>query len=290
MIPLPPTSIKNFKVQPLTSDVGAKIEGVDLARELNDDLFNEIYQAFLHYQVLIFSDQDIPPERQLEFGRRFGEPQVHVLNQFHDRRFPELYVLSNLDEKGQPDGRHPDPGTLYWHTDGSWTKRRTIATMLYSIETPRQGGETQFANMYRAYDALTGSMKKRLDALEAVHHLNFHKQRRDPTPLTAEQVRSAPPVRHAVVRHHPETGQQTIYLGDMAESIVDLNREEGRALIERLNDFITRSEFVFSHKWSPREFVVWDNRCTLHRSTPYDTGTERRVMRRLTVLDKELQS
>jgi len=283
----PPPSSKNFTVRPLTSSFGAEIEGVNLATELSDAVFKEIYEAFLQYQVLVFRDQDFPSERQLEFGRRFGEPQVHVLNQFHDRQHPELYLLSNLDEDGKPDGKHPDPGTLYWHTDGSWTRRRTIATMLYSLEAPRQGGETQLADMYRAYDALTDGMKMRLRSLKAVHHLNFHKKRRDPIPLTAEQVRKAPPVEHRVVRTHPETGRPTIYLGDMAEYIVGMEYEEGRALIEELNEFITRAAFVYSHVWHPRELVIWDNRCTLHRSTPYATGTEPRVMRRLTVLDKE---
>jgi len=285
----PTTSSKNFRVRPLTPSFGAEIEGVNLATALSDALFKEIYEAFLQYQVLVFRDQDFPPERQLEFGRHFGEPQVHVLNQFHDSHHPELYLLSNLDKDGKPDGKHPDPGTLYWHTDGSWTQRRTIATMLYSLEVPRQGGETQLADMYRAYDALMDDMKTRLGSLKAVHHLNFHKQRRDPTPLTAEQVRNAPPVEHTVVRTHPETGQPTIYLGDMAEFIVGMDDEEGRALIEELNEFITREEFVYAHNWSPRELVVWDNRCTLHRSTPYDTGRERRVMRRLTILDKPPQ-
>jgi taurine dioxygenase len=95
-----PNLSKNFIARPLTSSIGAEIEGVDLATELSDELFNKIYEAFLRYQVLVFRDQDIPPERQLDFGRRFGEPQVHVLNQFHDCQYPELYLLINLDEEG----------------------------------------------------------------------------------------------------------------------------------------------------------------------------------------------
>ena len=195
--------------------------------------------------------------------------------------------MSNLDGDGQPDGRHPDPGTLYWHTDGSWTKRRTIVTMLYGIEVPRRGGATQFADMYGAYDALPDTLKKRLASLCAVHHLSFHKKRRDPTPLTEEQVRRAPPVEHEIVRRHPNTGRPTVYLGDMGETVVGMEYGEGRALIEELNERIVRRAFVYEHRWSPRDFVLWDNRCVLHRSTPYDTATERRVIRRLTVLDEE---
>jgi len=282
-----PNSIKNFMARPLTSSLGAEIEGVDLATELSDVIFNKIYEALLRYQVLVFRDHDFPPERQLEFGQRFGEVQVHVLNQFHDHQYPELYILTNLDKEGKPDGKHPDPGSLYWHTDGSWTQRRTLATMLYSLEAPLQGGETQLADMYGAYEALTDEMKMCIGSLRAIHHLNFHKKRRDPVPLTAEQVRKTPPVEHDIVRIHSETGRPTVYLGDMAESIVGIEYDQSRLWIEELNELITRPEFIYTHKWRSRELVIWDNRCTLHRSMPYNTSAERRVMRRLTVLDRE---
>ena len=279
------TSSRHFTVRPLPSGFGAEILGVDLSSQTSDAFFNDIYDLFLQYQVLVIRDQSLPAERQLEFGRHFGELHVHVLNQFHHSQHPELYLLSNLDKDGKPDGRHPDPGTMYWHTDGSWTQCRTVATMLYSIEVPHRGGETQLADMYRACDALTEDMKSRLVSLKAVHHLKFHKQRRDPTPLTAEQIKNSPPIEHTVLRIHPETGRNTVYLGDMAEFIQGMGYDEGRALIEELNALITRPEFVYSHKWTAGELVLWDNRCTLHRSIPYDTSSERRVMRRLTVLD-----
>jgi len=277
----------SLTVRPLTPSVGAEISGVDLAEDLSEDVFQQIYDAFLRYVVLVFRDQDIPPERQVAFGRCFGEPQLHVLNQFHDSEHPELYLLSNLDENGEPSGAHPDPGTVYWHTDGSWTKRRTIATMLYAIEAPRKGGETHVANMYEAYQSLDEPMRRRVDPLVAVHSLNFSRQRRDPTPLTEDQLRQVPPVEHAIVRRHPDTGRPAIYLGDHAESVVGMDYDEGRVLVDELNETIIRPEFEYRHQWKPRELIVWDNRCSLHRSSPYDTATERRVVRRLTVLDAE---
>jgi taurine dioxygenase len=278
---------ESLTIRKFTARLGAEVRDVDLGAAIDTKLFVEIYQALLRFQVLVFPDQDLPAARQVEFGRLFGEPQVHVLNQYHDRQHPELYLLSNLDQDGQPDGRHPDPGTLYWHTDGSWSRRRTIVTMLYSFEVPRRGGETHFADMYGAYDSLPDSLKRRLASLRAVHNLNFHKKRRDPTPLTEDQVRQAPPVEHDVVRHHPDTQRPTIYLGDMGETIVGMEYDTGRALIEEVNALIVHSELVYEHKWNPGELVLWDNRCVLHRSTPYDTATERRVIRRLTVLDAE---
>ena len=283
----PANSVSSLTVHPLTPRIGAEIDGVNLAADLDDALFRKIYEAFLQHHVLVFRDQDLPPARQVEFGRRFGKPQIHVLNQFHDSEHPELYLLSNLDDQGQPSGAHPDPGTVYWHTDGSWTERRTIATMLYSIEAPREGGETHIANMYAAYEALDDGMKERLDGLVAIHNLNFSRQRRDPTPLTEDQLDQVPPVEHAIVRVHPDTQRRCIYLGDHAETVVGMAYDEGRALIDELNELIIRSELVYEHHWQPRELIVWDNRCALHRASPYDTGSERRVVRRLTVLDGE---
>ncbi|MCH2210877.1 MAG: TauD/TfdA family dioxygenase [Fuerstiella sp.] len=283
---LPPASSDDFVARSLPSALGAEIGGVNLAAGVTDDLFQQIYDAFLKYQVLVFRDQHLTSQQQLRFGQRFGEPQVHVLNQFHDQQYPELYLLTNLNEDGQPDGRHPDPGTLHWHTDGSWTQRRTIATMLCCLDAPCKGGETELADMYGAYEALSEAMRRRVESLSAVHHLNFHKKRRDPSPLTAEQVRNSPPVEHSIVRIHPETGRPTVYLGDMAELIAGMQYGEGRALIEQLNQLITCSEFVYAHQWQVGDLMVWDNRCTLHRSMPYDTASERRVMRRLTILDQ----
>src|SRR5215213_9448456 len=108
-----------FAARRLTPNLGAEISGVELAGEMDDGVFRALYQAFLRYQVLLFPPQDVPPARQVAFARRFGEVQVHVMNQYHADGFPELYRLSNLDERGQPNGRHPDKGTLAWHTDGS---------------------------------------------------------------------------------------------------------------------------------------------------------------------------
>ena len=281
------SSGEGFAVRPLGPGIGAEIEGVNLAADIDGGLFAEIYDAFVRYKVLVFRDQDLPPVRQIDFARRFGEPQVHVLNQFHDREYPELYLLSNLDENDQPSGAHPDPGTAYFHTDGSWTTRRTIATMLYSLEAPRRGGETQVADMEQVYESLDDKMKERIRPLRAIHNLNFSKQRRDPVPLTEDQLRQTPPVEHPMVRIHPDSGRPSLYLGDHAESVVGMEYETGRALITELNALAVRPEFVYEHRWRARDLIVWDNRCVLHRASPYDTAAERRVIRRLTVLDKE---
>ena len=274
-----------FAVRPLTPRLGAEVSGVDLASGVDEALFQSLYRAFLRYQVLLFPPQDLPPARQVEFARRFGEVQIHVMNQYHADGFPELYRLSNLDENGRPNGRHPDKGTLAWHTDGSWQRVTGQATIIYGEVMPESGGETHFCDMYGAYERLGSSWKARIAGLRAIHNLDFSRNRRHgEEPMTDEQRRARPPVDHPIVRTHPETGRKCVYLGDHAESIVGIPYDEGRALIEELNALIVHPDLSYEHRWRTREMIVWDNRCVLHRATPFDEAKEGRVIRRCTVL------
>jgi taurine dioxygenase len=274
-----------FSLRPLTPNLGAEIGGVDLTRELDEATFGALYRAFLRYQVLLFPPQDLSPGRQVEFARRFGEVQVHVMDQYHAEGYPELYRLSNLDEHGKPSGRHPDRGTLAWHTDGSWQRVTGQATIIYGEVMPQSGGETHFCDMYGAYERLDAAWKARIANLRAVHNLDFSRTRRHgEDPLTEAQRRARPPVDHPVVRTHPETGRKCLYLGDHAESIVGMPYDEGRELIETLNRLAVHADLSYEHRWKTRELIVWDNRCVMHRATPYDAATQGRVIRRCTVL------
>jgi taurine dioxygenase len=274
-----------FAVRPLTAKIGAEIVDVTLADEMSDEVFAAIREAFLRYQVLLFPAQEVPPARQVALARRFGEVQIHVMNQYHADGYPELYRLSNLDANGKPNGRHPDKGTLVWHTDGSWRRRAGQATIIYGEVMPRTGGETHFCDMYGAYERLDATWKARIASLRAVHSLDFSRNRRHgEDPMTEEQRRATPPVDHPVVRTHPETGRKCLFLGDHAESIVGMPYADGRALIEELNALAPHPDLTYEHRWRPGQLLVWDNRCTMHRATPYDPVTEGRVIRRCTVL------
>jgi taurine dioxygenase len=274
-----------FAVRPLTPRLGAELSGVILADEMSDDVFRAIYAAFLRYQVLLFPPQDVPPARQVAFARRFGEVQIHVMNQYHADGFPELYRLSNLDAQGKPNGRHPDKGTLEWHTDGSWSRVAGQATIIYGEVMPETGGETHFCDMYEAYERLSPAWKARIASLRAVHNLDFSRTRRHgEDPMTDEQRLAKPPVDQPIVRTHPETGRKCIYLGDHAESVVGMPYAEGRALIEELNALAVHPDLTYEHHWTPRELILWDNRCVMHRATAYDPATQGRVIRRCTVL------
>jgi taurine dioxygenase len=278
----------SLRLRPLAPALGAEALGVDLDAPMTDALFSAIWAAFLDYKLLLFRGQKLSPHRHVAFARRFGPVDVHVMNQYQKDLLPELYFLSNLDEQGRPNGRHPDKGTLAWHTDGSWKRVTGQATMLYAIEAPEIGGETLWACQYAAYDALSEEEKRRYGAMRAVHNLDFSRNRRHPEdPMNEAQKQAAPPVEHPVIRTHPDTGRKCVYLGDHAERIVGLGFEESRRIIDELNEKATRDAWIYRHKWRAGDFVVWDNRCLLHRATEYDPATQRRVVRRATVNGEE---
>jgi len=274
-----------FEARPLTPKLGAEIIGVNLARGIDDTLFRSIWEAFLRYQVLLFGTQDLPPWRQVEFARHFGEVQIHVMNQYHADGHPELYRLSNLDENGNPNGKHPDKGTLVWHTDGSWRPVTGQATIIYAEVVAGEGGETHFCDMYGAYERLSPEWKSQIAHLRAVHNLDFSRTRRHgEEPMTEAQRSEVPPVDHPIVRTHPDTGRKCLFLGDHAEYIVGMDYNSGRRFIEELNALAIHADLTYAHRWTPGELIVWDNRCLMHRATDYDPAVQRRVVRRCTVL------
>jgi taurine dioxygenase len=274
-----------FQVTPLRHALGVEITGITLAQAVEPKMFDKIYEAFLDHELILFRDVELPPATQVAFARAFGEVQIHVMNQYQKYpEHPEIYMLSNADKDGRPTGKHPDKGTLHWHTDGSWRERTGQATMMYSEICPPVGGETEFADMYAAYDNLPGDMKKRIEGKRAIHNLDFSRTRRHgEDPMTAEQKAKVPPIAHPIVRTHPETGRKAIFLGDHAQEIEGMGYDEGRALIEELNVLITPKAEVYTHQWSPNQCIVWDNRCTLHRATGFDEVNHVRVMRRCTI-------
>jgi alpha-ketoglutarate-dependent 2,4-dichlorophenoxyacetate dioxygenase len=162
MLDVADTSRAALEVRQLSPTFGVEMLGVDLSKPMTDAFFDRIYEAFLRHQLLSFRDQRLEPGDQVAFARRFGSVQVHVMNQYHADGYPEIYYLSNLGPDGRPSGKHPDRGTAHWHTDGSWARRTGQATLLYAVEVPAAGGETRFASMYDAYDALDDGTKGRL--------------------------------------------------------------------------------------------------------------------------------
>lgn len=273
-----------MRTEPLSQVMGAALPEVDLSRPLDDAQLEGIREAFRRHMLLVFPAQSLTEQQQIAFSRRFGELQVHVLDQYRHPQHPEIYLLSNVGKDGKTTGSHPDKGTLVWHSDLSFQRRPALATILYGLEVPRVGGDTLFADMCAAYDALDASTKSRLKDLKAVHDLDASRMRAGEPPMSAAQRAAAPPVEHPVVREHPETGRKMLYISQHVSHFSNPNKKESTALLEELLAHSTQERFVFRHRWGPRDVVMWDNRCTMHCATPYDAAAERRVIHRTVVL------
>src|SRR3954463_13025037 len=202
-----------IQVRPRSLVMGAEVTGVDLSQPMRDETFQKILDAFHRHMLLVFPDQDLDEAQQVAFSRRFGELQIHVLEQYRHPRHPEIYVLSNVDAStGRTTGSHPDKGTLVWHSDLSFLPRPALATALYGIEVPDTGGDTLFADMCAAYDALDEDTKKLLAKTKAVHDINVSRVRAGEAPMSERQRAEAPPVEHPAVRVHPATGRKVLYV------------------------------------------------------------------------------
>jgi taurine dioxygenase len=273
-----------MEVRPLSAVMGAEVRGLDLSRPLGAEKFDAVLEAFHRHLLLVFPDQRIDQAQHIAFSRRFGDLQVHVLDQYRHPQHSEIYVLSNVDKSGKTTGSHPDKGTLVWHSDLSFQKRPASATILYGIEVARRGGDTLYADMYAAYEALDPATKNRLNGLKAVHDLDASRRRAGEPAMTASQRAEAPPVQHPAVRTHPDTGRKILYISRHVSHFAGIPKDESEKLLERLMAHATKDEFVFRHKWGSRDVVMWDNRCTMHCATPYDAAAERRVLHRTVVL------
>ena len=256
-----------FETRPLSNVLGVEMLGITMEQAVEAAIFPKVYEAFLDHQLILFRDVELPPATQVAFARNFGEVQHHVTDQYYGYGHPEIYLLTNLDADGNPSGHHPDRGTLHWHTDGSWRSRTGLATMMYAETVPAEGGETHFCDMYGAVNSLSEDWTTRLTGMKAIHNLDFSRSRRHgDDPMSEAQKSKVPPVAHPIIRTHPETGRKTIFLGDHAESIEGMDYDSGRALVEELNIAATPNHLVYRHRWAPRQCVVWDNRCLLHRA------------------------
>lgn len=274
-----------FSATPVQGSFVAEIDGVDLSQPVDEHLFKSIHDTFLKHSILVFRNQTLSNDQHIAFTRRFGDLEVHTAKHWVLPDQPEILVLSNRGEKGT---KPIVNGGAYWHSDITYKATPPLGSMLYALEVPPEGGDTLFANMYGAYDALDDAMKQRIARLKAVHRYADRYQRMASTdkerpPLSASQLAEVPDVIHPVVRTHPETGRKALYINEgFTVGIVGLPDEEGKALLEELNTHSTQSELVYAHKWKAGDLVFWDNRCTMHRATEYDSSYTR-AMHRTTI-------
>ena len=272
-------------VQKTGSCVGAEISGVDLSRPLSDAAFLEIRDALHRCHVLAFRAQNLQPKSFLEFARRFGPPEPHLLDQFHHPGHPEILVLSNVVRDGKPVGL-ADGGT-YWHSDYSYLDVPARATVLHSIEVPKVGGDTLFADQEQAYEDLPEAMKRRIEGLVT---LNVYGNRDDldqvsrtsafaPTEEQKEK-RGAFLIRHPLVRRHPHTGHKALYaVSGTSFAIEGVPDEEGIGLLRELTAHSTQPKYQYRMTYGVGDVVVWDNASVLHSATLTDPRHPRTLFR-----------
>jgi taurine dioxygenase len=271
-----------FKTRPLAPAIGAEIIGIDLSKPMSDEVFAGLLDVWHQNLVILLRDQQLTEDDQVRFGERFGPPAVS-----HTRRFttnnPAVMLISNVRENGRLIGALPD-GEMHFHSDQCHQERPAMASMLYALEVPSKGGNTLFANGYRAYETLPDSIKQRIEGRKA---LNAYDYGTAATYRGTKVREGVPSCWHPVVRTHPATGRKALYVNRlMTIEIEGMPVAESEELLNTLFDHQERREFVYEHVWRPHDMLVWDNRCALHARTDFNAD-ERRLLRRLTILGEK---
>jgi taurine dioxygenase len=275
-----------LEVRNLSPALGAAITGIDLRRDLNPATVAALLQAWHRHLVLVFPGQALAEADQIRIAEHFGEIQGRSRPEATRREagrtsHPGVMLVSNIRENGEPIGSLPD-GEMQFHSDMCYTENPVKGTFLYAIEVPSAGGDTLFLNMYSAYDGLPEAMKARLAGLRA---LNSYSHGYSGATLRSANQR-LPEDRHfthPVVRTHPDTGRQALYINRlMTMEIEGLPEAESAALLEELFTHIEQERFIYAHNWRAGDLVLWDNRCTLHARTDFSAG-ERRLLRRVVI-------
>ncbi len=288
----------NYRVKRLHPLFVAEINGVDLRQPLDATTKRTIEDAMDQYAVSVVPAQDIDDARQVAFAGSFGPLEVAPMVQGKTGargvgkriKHREIFDISNLDDDGRildaDDQRATyQQGNQLWHTDSSFRQRSATWSMLHARVIPPDGADTEFVDTRAIYDALPDRMKSRIESAVAEHSIWHSRAKLGGYTPTDEERASRPPARHPLVRRHPGSGRKALYIASHASHIIGWPVEEGRALLEELIEFATQPQFIYAHKWRVGDLVIWDNRCTLHRATPYQSTQYVRDLRRTTIID-----
>ena len=273
-----------------------EVSGMDLSQPVDAASVRAIWEAIDCYAVLVFHDQQLSDEQLRDFAGKFGQLEIGRSAAEGGKRrlaLPEIGDISNLDESGQlrdrNDRRRLDSlGNRIWHTDASYMPVPVVLGILHAVAVPPAsalgGGQTEFADMRAAYDALPQIMQDEIDGLVAEHDIFWSRGQIGFTNFLPGEREKYPPSQQRLVRRHRGSKRKSLYLSAHASHIVGWPVPEGRILLYDLNLHATRPEFVYSHNWQVGDLVIWDNRCTMHRGRPHD-DTHARDLRRATTLD-----
>jgi len=274
---------------PLSPLFGTETSDIDLSAGLSDAAFAELMQVFYANQVLALRGQRITAAQFIDFARRIGPPQPHVIDQFHHPEDPNILILSNVQKDGQPTGLR-DAGS-YFHTDYSYLQVPARATTLYSRVVPKVGGDTLFANQQAAYDDLPEAMKQRIEPLLGIHHYGNRNDvdeasRTAASVLNDAQKAKMPVITHRIARPHPVTGRKALYaVSGSSFGIVGMPDDEARDLLDELAQHSTQPKYQLRFKYGVGDIVVWDNAALLHSATLIDPD-DARTLWRITLLEE----
>src|SRR6266850_4154782 len=267
----------------IADDFGLQTYDVDISQPLAEAQWQHVSRAFFAGQLLVLRGQRLSPAQFHAFAKRFGPPEPHVIEQFHHPEKGDILILSNVQRDGNPIGL-ADAGT-YFHTDYSYLDVPARATLLYSIETPKKGGDTLFANQYAAYDDLPATMKRRIDGLIGLHHYGNRddqdkSSRTVASVLTEDQEKKMAWVRHPVVRKHPVTGRKALYsVSGSSFGIEGMREDEAVELLDELKVHATQPKYQYRLKYGVGDVVIWDNASLLHSATLTDLEDPRTLWR-----------
>jgi len=269
-------------LEPIGQGFGCEVIGADLSAPLPEHEFLRIRQAWFDHSFLVFRDLHMDPAQQVAFTRRFGP--LHIMErEFKLPGVPEVMVIANEEREGRPFGSRRVG--LGWHSDGEDKQLPNAGSFLYGLTIPPEGGDTLFADMYAAYDALPDHLRRAITGRRArfsridMHHIHYP----DLPALTEVQKRDRPDVHHPLVRLHPHSGRRSLFVGRWARDIEGLPPDEGQALIEELFAFAQQDRFVYRHHWRQYDAILWDNRCMLHRAAGFNEAKYIRHMHRTTL-------
>ena len=276
-----------FALHPLAPLIGVEVRGVDLSQPLGDVAFAKIRDAFHRHCVILLRGQNLSEEAQVDFARRFGPLASSVnRNSGQSGAHSSSFLISNVRENGKLIGALPD-GEMLFHSDQCYVERPCMAALLYGMEIPSYGGETLFANMYAAYDALPPDLARAIEGRKAINIFEYNEEGgygQSAMDLYASLPPGAKSFAHPIVRTHPATLRKALYVNrGMTLQVEGMDRADSDALLLRIFDHQEQARFQFAHKWRVGDLIMWDNRCTIHARTDFPAD-ERRVLRRVTVL------
>ncbi len=279
-----------YTLQSLGSGFGARIGGLDLRQPVDSRTARRLIDDLIRYRVLVVPGQQIDHSDHIRFSRIFGPLDVYPVARYVVPGHPEILKISNIFENGEPIGLYDGDEQEEWHTDYSWKKEMSRASLLYSVIAPSEGGDTVFADTTMAYENLPQGVKECIDGLYAVHSMAYLVEQEieiNPfkKPLTPEERERTPDVEQPLVRRHPATGRPSLLLGSMIISrISGLDTQAGCALLAQLHEHATMDRYLYRHHWQVGDLVIWDNHATMHTRTPCDHIRHRRLLYRTTVM------